>query len=97
MFRCVGFRSGPLGRDHRNVAPRLYINKKTKVAMREGLPEPDQEVPQHGPGTSEGKGTYKRFAFKGVTTTLRFDPQRIKAEGRGKGRGSPHRSRGRGA
>ena len=61
--------------------------KGTIFAMREGLPEPDHEAPNTGPGTSEGKGTYRYYKNAGVQTALRFDPNRVMPKGSGKGRG----------
>ena len=58
----------------------LHPNYKgTRVSMREGLPEPSHTTPKGGPGTSEGRGTYKYYKNKHVEATLRFDPGRMRS------------------
>jgi hypothetical protein len=44
----------------------------TKVSAHFGTPSPDAEIPTSGQGGSDGPGTYRRFAWKGYNTTLRF-------------------------
>jgi hypothetical protein len=44
----------------------------TTVSAHFGTPSPDAGIPTSGQGGSDGPGTYRRFAWKGYNTTLRF-------------------------
>jgi hypothetical protein len=68
----------------------------TKVECKFGLPDTDDEVPAAGPGGSDGRGTYKYYKNKYVTTTLKFDAGKIPNNGKGKGCREGNKGKGEG-
>ena len=51
-----------------------YSNNK--IAMYEGTPVEDYEVPRNGLGGSNGRGYYQKKISKDVTVELRFDKKK---------------------
>jgi hypothetical protein len=68
----------------------------TKVECKFGLPDTDDEVPAAGPGGSDGRGTYKYYKNKYITTTLKFDAGKIPNKGKGKGCREGNKGKGEG-